>query len=487
MKKDSVFPFGCKVQYFLADIYYQGSPIAQRIKSKLTISDIKYVEPRLILYPPRDDYKKIIVHFEIEIKGYFEFIDGEKAGEVYIPKGYTIQGNSTSFATSWDECTIEIMPHECYLKYHLEPQEDTMKKDARISFSLSDNKIVQPWGIIEKSFEGTVKPNLKPSVILDFKNGWLATFRKHYRYLEKEIENVKGTFSASRLVLILERNEHHLESEEQVKEIVKPLDTLLWYLSFGSRQRTVWLDWTAIIGNEHIEYYRLQSIPPKMSDIGKALIDRGTAQEFLQQCLEYQKQKDSLNLYLPIVYLVSAADDDLSMEKRFLSLFMALEALLNLYAEKRELSRNFKNVEDWKAFYSYMEKVICEFPGLRNEDKIIMVRKLGMFNQVSTKVIYDHFCLEMKLDNSDLWSIYGNNRRCSYLHDIRNKLIHGKRFEDWGMLTRAIEHLRWTVERCLLAILNWREKTEVFHKESLQKYTAYRDWRDYYENKNHYK
>jgi hypothetical protein len=95
-------------------------------------------------------------------------------------------------------------------------------------------------------------------------------------------------------------------------------------------------------------------------------------------------------------------------------------------------------------------------------------------------MLYDNFCKEMKVDNSDLWPIHGKNHSLD-LYRIRNKLIHGKRFETWSLLSIAIDHLRWTVERCLLAVLEWREKTEVFHKESLRIYTAYHDWKSYYD------
>jgi hypothetical protein len=162
---------------------------------------------------------------------------------------------------------------------------------------------------------------------------------------------------------------------------------------------------------------------------------------------------------------------------------MALESFLNLYAENRHKNKYFKNKTDWETFYAHMKKAVEEFSGLKDDGRELMIRKLGMFNMISGKVLYDDFCKEMKIDNSDLWPIYGNNRHHLYLYDIRNKLIHGKRFEVWPLLSKAKDHLRWTVERCLLAVLDSREKTEVFHKESLQKYTAYRDWEDYFENK----
>jgi hypothetical protein len=257
------------------------------------------------------------------------------------------------------------------------------------------------------------------------------------------------------------------------------VDTLLWYLSFGSRQRTTWIEWTAEIGTEYIEYYRRVSLPREISDYEEPLVDNISIQEFLQHCLEYEKREKKLNLYLPIIYLVGADEYGKTIEMEFLSLFMALEALLDLYAESRNKNKHFPD-EIWSHFYAYMKKAIKEFPDTEDEDKSLMLEKLGIFNQTSMKFLYFDFCKEMKIDNSDLWPLYGTHLDLSR---IRNKLIHGKRFENWPLISIAIEHLRWIVERCLLAALGWKEKTEVYHGESLRKYTAYRDWKSYYEER----
>lgn len=476
MKNNSNLSFGSKEKYFLSDIYSQGELIAHRIKSKLILNDFKYVEPILFLYPSKEEKNKIIKYFELEIKGYFEYVGGEKAGEVYIPKCFLIRAGCTEFASTWEECVIEAVPDEIYQKHYLKKQEEVVREKTQIVFTLTENKIVRPWGLIEKSFKGTVKPDLKPRVVLTFSDNWIARFEEHYRYTDKNIEEVKGTFSASRLVLTLEKNDYQLSSTDEAIQISGLLDTLLWYLSFGSRQRTTWNEWTAEIGTEYVEYYRSVSTPLKINEHKESLVDENSIQEFLQKCIEYENRVNNLDLYLPIIYLVGTNEHSKTVEMKFLSLFMALEALLDLYAESQNKNKIIADDTKWNTFYAYMKKSIEDFTDLDNKDD--MLKKLGLFNQPSRKVIYNDFCENIEVDNSDLWPVYGNNRDLSR---IRNKLIHGKRFETWPILAIAKEHLRWTVERCLLAVLEWKEKTEVFHKESLQKYTAYHNWKDYYE------
>jgi len=337
--------------------------------------------------------------------------------------------------------------------------------------------MVKPFKNIEVSPTGDIRRGLEPTVILKFKDDWNATFEEHHHYTDTKIEEVDGTFSTGHLVLNLEKNNYGLISVNEVKILSDLLDKLFWYLSFGSRQRTTWIKWTAEIGTELVEYYRNNIfISEKIKYYEEPLIDRRSFQDFLQHCLEYEKQKNNLDLYLPIVYLVSSNSPSKTIEMQFLSLFMALEALLDLYAESRNKNKHFTK-ERWKPFETHMKESINEFSGFNENEKNLMIAKLGTFNQPSRKKLYNDFCKDMEIDNSDLWPIYGTHFDLSR---IRNKLIHGNRFEYETFLSIANEHLRWIVERCLLTILGWKGITDV-DRDGLRKYIAYLDWKSYYE------
>lgn len=477
MKKLTNLPFGSREEYFLSDIYSKGKLLAQGIKSKLILNDIKYSRSLLFLYLSNENFRCISICFEFEIKGYFENVVGKKIGEIHIPKGYMTNSSSSTFASSWNESVVEIVPDEIYQKHYLQEQIEAERGKTNIVFSLTDNRMVSPWNTIERSFTGEVKIKLHPTVILKFKDDWNATFEEHHYYADTKIEDVDGTFSTSHLVLNLEKNNCCLNSINEVKILSDLLDKLLWYLSFGSRQRTTWIKWTAEIGTELVEHYRNNIlIPEKIKYYEEPLIDRRVFQDFLQHCLEYEKQQNNLDLYLPIVYLVSSGNPTKTMEMQFLSSFLALEALLGLYAKSRNINKHFTIKDEWNTFYDYIKKSIEEFSGFNDDFKNLMIAKLGIFNQPSMKKLYNDFCKDMKIDNTDLWPIYGTHFDLSR---IRNKLVHGKRFEYETFLSIANEHLRWVVERCLLAVLGWRGTTDV-NPESLRKYTAYHDWESSY-------
>jgi len=445
MKKLTNLPFGSREEYFLSDIYSQGKVLAKGIKSKLIRNDIKYSRALLLLYVPNEDIRKIRIHSEFEIKGYSENMASEKIGEIHIPKGYKI--NATTFSSLWNESVVEIIPDEIYQIHYFPGQNETKKEKQNILFVLTYNKMVEPFKNIEMSSTGDMNIKLETTVILKLKNDWEARFEEYRYCVNTKIEEVDGTFSTSHLALNLEKDNHSLASANEVKILSDMLDTLLWYLSFGSRQRTTWIKWTAEIGTELVEHYRNNIfIPEKIKYYEEPLIDRRAFQDFLQHCLEYEKQQNNLDLYLPIVYLVSSGNPTKTMEMQFLSSFLALEALLDLYAESRNINKHFTK-KDRKPL----------------------------------KEIYNDFCSNMKIDNTDLWPIYGTRFNYLSLSRIRNKLVHGNRFEYETFLSIANEHLRWTVERCLLAVLGWKGITDV-KPESLRKYTAYHNWESYYKN-----
>lgn len=472
----NVPPFGAKVEHFLSDVYSQGKPVAQEVKSKLIFNDIKYSEPLLILYSTKEQQIGFFGIFELEIKGCLENVSGDKIGEIHIPKGYTIESERTCFG-SWEEYTVRVIPSEIYIRHTINGED----RKANVTFFLTDNEVVNPWGIPQRSLTGEVKPELKPRVILKFEDDWTARFEKNFHYIDTKIEEVKGYFSSNHLVLTLEKNSHSILSLAAIKTMSDLVDKLLLYLSFCSRQTTIWVKWTAIVGSELVKYYRRVSIPEKKSEYEEPLVERSSVQEFLQHCLEYESQQKNLDLFLPIAYLVNADRPGKTIESQFLSLFMSLEALLDLYAESRDKNKHFAK-DIWKEFRSHMEKAIRDFPYPTDKEgyKELMIEKLGIFNQPSRKILYSNYCDEMGIDNSDLWPIYGKDPDLSY---IRNNLIHGKRLKYGSAFFVANEHLKCTVERCLLAALGWKRNSDVSHG-ALSKYTAYQNWKPYYESRN---
>ena len=452
--------------------------MAQGIRSKLILNDIKYSEPLLLLYPTKEELPNMERLFEVEIKGILELMGGQVAGEIHIPKAYVENSNRTQFGTSWEECIVEVSPSEIYQIHYLKNQTEGTYS---IVFYLTENRMLRPHGIMERSFTGEVKSKLRPQVTLDFGNGWIGAFENHYQYAQANIEEIDGDFSSSKLVLHLKKEDSSPLSIHDVAAISKLVDSLLLYLSFASRQKTTWVSWSSQMATEFVEYYRTIVIPHKISQLDEPLISYRLLQRFSQHCLEYLSCNEYLNLYLPFLYLVSAGNPRETGESEFLSLFISLEALLHLYAKKLKKTRHF-NGDIWENISAEIKRVINDVKFLGVNQKTMMINKMGVFNQPSNKSLYDDFCKEMKVDNADLWPLFGNGLSLS---KIRNKLIHGMQFDYLPFLSYAIIHLKWTIERCLLAIIGWVGwgNDSNVDSDALRKYNPYREWKHYYDRK----
>jgi hypothetical protein len=457
--------------HFLSDLYSQGVLIATGIKSKLILNRMKYAEPLLLLYPAREKLEDIDTHFEIEIRGYSEFLGGGISTEIHIPKAYVMHSQSTVFASSWQESSIEVIPDEIYKKHYLRDQEDQIPEKAWVTFILTKNNMIGPWGTTKMSFTGEVKRNFKPRVVLNFGNDWVGTFERHYKYIDTKTEGIGGYFSSYNLVFNLKRVGNPISSLEEIHLISDLLDKLLLYVSFVTRQRTMWVAWTSKIENQLIEYYRNIFIPSKINEYDEPLIPEQLIEEFLKHCLAYITSEENLDLYLPLVYVVSANKPGKTA--------MSLEALLHLYSKKKDKTKHFKTPDDWKNFKTHIEKALDGFQFFNNDIRDEMLKKIGIFNQISINSLYYDFCKTFQIDNSDLWPVFGSGLS---LYNIRNKLIHGIQSGDKLFLIYANTHLKWIVERYLLAMIGWvgYGKESNVDSDTLCKYNPYREWKQYY-------
>jgi hypothetical protein len=270
-KNSKSLPFGSKENYFLGDVHSQGQFITGNVKCKLVRNEINYkIKPLFLLYPSNEDRPKISRHFELEIKGFFENVAQEKVGEIHIPRAYVLRSLSSSFGPSWDENVVEVFPDEICIKHYL--KNEAREERAYTTFFLTENKIVRPWGSITRSYRGEVKSELESRVIISFGEGWVVRFEDHFYYLDTTIEEVHGNFSSNQLVLTFEKDNYFISSIREVWRMTDWVDNLLWYLSFGTRQRTTWIKWEAVVGNESTEYYRNVSIPEE-NDYDEPLVE----------------------------------------------------------------------------------------------------------------------------------------------------------------------------------------------------------------------
>jgi hypothetical protein len=162
---------------------------------------------------------------------------------------------------------------------------------------------------------------------------------------------------------------------------------------------------------------------------------------------------------------------DRTEDGHFTAMFSALEELALVF---KRLSKNEKLLGSakWKRLAKKIEEVL-DGEGLTDEVHLQMKEKIIELNRAPVKRVLTDFIAHNGAEIADLWPLFSARR--DGLIDIRNRIVHGDMDMDAsiGSLSVATRHLKWTLERIVLAILNWpAERSEIAPRVLKQHATA---------------
>lgn len=278
-----------------------------------------------------------------------------------------------------------------------------------------------------------------------------------------------------------------LDAASEVGTLIPRIDDLVLICSYATRVHTACVGWLVEQGRSRGEYYRRDKwIPegklrrPKRGLHG--LVPIQLMPRFLRQATAIAvKSPMRTEIRLAIQSLNNSVNE--TIEKRFLSLFSAVEGLLETLtkklAERVKVSDQKKNaplrkslgkVLTWNLVegeidcdtHDRFSKRINEFGGMS------FVKKVKILNN------------RYHLQDDDLWPLIGPNSQVT-LYKIRNVLAHGRGFEQIKIapLMAACRHIECMLERMLCTIFKWPLQdtdidvgslSEYWHEETV-------DWR----------
>lgn len=165
-----------------------------------------------------------------------------------------------------------------------------------------------------------------------------------------------------------------------------------------------------------------------------------------------------------------------------MSLYAGLESLVLGFRKTDGLEFVFSTEDEWNDFKAEFEKWVKNDSKLKNDSKrrcLIYENVIGLQRR-SFGNIFKSMLKFYNIDNevNDLWNITGEKDGWS-ISKIRNKLVHGVAFVEpkkHRHLEIAMENLRWTLNRLLLAILGWDVEKSNVSKTKLASKTAYKNW-----------
>ena len=169
------------------------------------------------------------------------------------------------------------------------------------------------------------------------------------------------------------------------------------------------------------------------------------------------------------------------IENSFVGLYAALESALTFQRHGGGRYKILPN-EEFDQLERDLRAWLRRHPLLEGdkEKRGLVYEKIRELNRLPCTRVYRDFCEHYQLALEDLWPVPGRPEEWP-LAEIRHRLVHGDPFESCppDALACAREHLRWTVERMILAALGWPFADSAVSPENLSaSRREYHAWRE---------
>lgn len=456
---------------------------ASIIHNEQTINDVfceiflpqKVADPiELCLRPTMEQSKKLQNFFEFSIEGEIKGFNGEVETRISGQKIYSLRQSTMHWGSDISETVLIAEPIDLKIIHFLSNSQEP--KNTKGTFWLTPSIMLPIRKMFIRSYTGETKLECQHNFEFALANGLHLKFDHYYRYLKKE---GGATESFPELVA-----EFELESNNNdVNMLVEALDDFLMLISFAARQRCVCLGWETFDESRITKFYRRNiTIPEHKKDhsFNDAIIDPMDFDKFINiayknfTTLNFKDLiRQAVNRSIGITYH--------SLESTYLTLYSALETLIMFYRQNNGIEFILPP-SDWTTFKSDVKNFIkshSHFVQAKGRRQLIY-DKLDELNRISFSSASCRFFEHYNINLDDLWPTVERKDGIS-LADVRNKLIHGDTFNrlQKRALIAATEHLRWIVERSLLAVLGWPiEDSKVREGFLSRNMIMHREWQE---------
>ena len=378
---------------------------------------------------------------------------GELAGrmvsirsEIVITQGWSKESRGSQFI----KCTMPGEPWDLEVSKRATESADSVIQKG--TFSLSPNRFLTPRLMELFSYTGAIEMKTAHELAFRLPSG-LVHFRRHYRHEKKQSAVLRTSELVAELNEEIERG--------TLDRLIQELDDFLLLTSLATRHTCVCRGWT--VGTENCEttFYRNRLAVPRAREIGRqeTLIDDPVFKEFVEHAFVSFRQNPGREALRQAMYLV-VSSQEATIEASFIKCFAALETLLTLYRDGAGLS-TILDSDSWATFENDFKSFIKGHVLFRDNAtrRGLIYEKRGELNRISFGTAYKKCIESLSLHgfhDDDLWPIVGSGRGLS-LVEIRNRLLHGVVLTpaQEEALFKALIHLRWCVERMILAFLEW--------------------------------
>lgn len=305
------------------------------------------------------------------------------------------------------------------------------------------------------SYTGEKKNKLFPLNITqrNCHNFKLKTYQ-YYFWDSKESNFISGEYSG---VQVLEFSTSlSLKEYSDTKFIAdakEHANDLTLILSFISRARVEWYMYELYNSNQFVRYYRNykgSNIVLKLTS--NTMIEKQEIKAFLLKSVNKLRllREQEIDLLMPITYALSAYDST-SLEQGFIYFFLALERI----SSQLKKSKKFKITE---LSSLNKEKLKSEIENkMKKDSKYLLLRKLGIINNISAKEILikilNHYKIEWK-------NLYPEGEPFT-IFKTRNDIFHSNKRLETELLILEKMRLQVIVEKMILKLLGNKDFSKI--------------------------
>ncbi len=469
-----------------------------RFNAELQFETVKLENVPCEIFFPKTQNEKIVLEAQLNrnefVPSEISFIFSLKASfsngqnelmEISVGKVYNLGIETSYFATNQEISILKAEPVDLKIQEFYQGYEDNNKKAQKtFYFWLTQSIQLAPFNSSERHYYGnvSVKTYTKKefNIVEELKFSFI-NYYIHYKDPKRKDKWISEPVLAAEFLGI---TEHELG-----ENIFPEIAMFLNLVSFSERRRVVCYGYKGVLDHKNVDFYRGDvSIPEENFEHSpnQCLINIKDFEKFMLKALKTSKncifKKHLFDAIGKATY-----SEYLTLDSEYLSYYSALENLVNEYRDTSS-SYYILGTDDYKSFSKDLKNFIKkhnlfkdnhETKELKHQTRALIYKKIPELNRISFGTAFNLFCELYQIDLRDLWFLEGRNN-CTSLTDIRNRLIHGGRFEraEHDAVICANNHLKWTLERCILRVLDWDIEQSNVRPLFLTQYVEYNTWKE---------
>lgn len=466
-----------KEDYFFDATVKSDTIVVEGVRCKLHLPNT-HIDPISLVFHPTEEQARLLTGIGWKFSVHAELHHGDNDVTTFRADQVINGGLSSKYTAGISENRMEGEP------IFLEVTEGfgsvngpQAERKIHGNFWLTPNQLLSPRQQVVKSYTGNI--NVETNWILDFtlSNGVPLTFTNHYRYQE---DDAGALTSFHELVAEFELKSETIASAD-VREIATDLEDLLTLASLAERHRCAWMGYAFTSAEAYTRYYRRDISIPAPRERRDRLIVKADIKDYLDLTCRKLAEVGRNELLLKAINFAIPREGQI-FEGAFMSLYSALETLVLFFRKAHNLEMIFSDNEDaWRGLKADLRLWLKQHPQLKDDKRkrSLLYENLSGLTRVSFRTAFQNFCEFYSVNLDDLWPVVESADGWS-LAIIRNKLVHGEYFnrQQLKALLSASEHLRWTVERMILAILGWDISRSEVSPDKLSYRNQYKYWRE---------